>query len=273
MNANPSNSAAQGDPPYVTLVVVGLLVLLAMTYFMRDRSAGPASRAPGGSDPYSDSQYPVTEEDWIELKPKLEGNARTAWHPRYGTGLANIGASKVGGWPDLPSNDEWPGCENCGDPMAFLGQLNSNSLPSEAGRPFGSGLLQAYHCLKNEAEDMCLVDGRHLVQVVALDRLSSVENQAVQHFPEVPIEGGTDHREYSFAGKSFSEMFHMFAIDEDTGEISRRTGKDRATFIKFGRPSAQDKLMGWGYWIQQAPLPRCRTCRERKQHIFQFAPN
>ncbi len=95
MTSNQSSSAAQGDKPYGTIVAVVLIILLGMTYFLRDRHPAYSGQAAEGFDPYSDSENPITEEDWIELEPKLAGNARTAWHPHYGTVPASIGASKV----------------------------------------------------------------------------------------------------------------------------------------------------------------------------------
>lgn len=44
-----------------------------------------------------------------------------------------IGASKLGGLPDLPANIGWPDCE--GAPLAFIGQISLREIPSPSPLP------------------------------------------------------------------------------------------------------------------------------------------
>ncbi|HET8922072.1 MAG TPA: DUF1963 domain-containing protein [Candidatus Acidoferrum sp.] len=41
-----------------------------------------------------------------------------------------IGASKLGGLPDLPVNTAWPDCE--GAPLTFIGQISLREIPSSS---------------------------------------------------------------------------------------------------------------------------------------------
>ena len=55
-----------------------------------------------------------------------------------------IGASKIGGEPDLPAGVEWPHCKNA--PLSFACQFNLSSVPanSSAGRLPSEGLLSFF---------------------------------------------------------------------------------------------------------------------------------
>lgn len=44
-----------------------------------------------------------------------------------------IGASKLGGLPDLPANIAWPDCEDA--PLAFIGQISLREIPSPSPLP------------------------------------------------------------------------------------------------------------------------------------------
>src|SRR3954451_11987561 len=82
------------------------------------------------------------------LRPWLDRHVRPAWQPIVSESApAPETASKYGGLPWLKAGEDWPSCTTCGRPLQLFLQLDLDRLPSELGKPFGSGLLQLFYCV------------------------------------------------------------------------------------------------------------------------------
>ena len=64
-------------------------------------------------------------------------------------------ASKFAGHPWLGTDETWPICPHCQEPMQFFLQLNLDQLPTALASQFGKGLLQLFYCT---SEARCEVD-------------------------------------------------------------------------------------------------------------------
>src|SRR5688572_11141441 len=84
---------------------------------------------------------------------QLERVRRSCWLPAVGQGDSATTASKFSGIPYLATDEAWPVCPNCHNPIQLFVQLNSNDLPEKAGKPWGEGLLQFFYC--TNFEPMC----------------------------------------------------------------------------------------------------------------------
>jgi uncharacterized protein YwqG len=66
-----------------------------------------------------------------QIKGSVRECIRFKTHPANEDAIAR-GASKFGGWPDLPEGIEWPG--GSATPMLFFAQINTRDLPDFDGR-------------------------------------------------------------------------------------------------------------------------------------------
>jgi uncharacterized protein YwqG len=62
--------------------------------------------------------------------------------------LLHVGASKLGGWPDLPAAFAWPEWKN--GPLAFVAQINLQEIPANDLLP-GAGLLSFFYDAEQSA--------------------------------------------------------------------------------------------------------------------------
>jgi uncharacterized protein YwqG len=105
-----------------------------------------------GQEPLDDEQLLDRLIDHNEMQPDraaIRGLARPALHlatRKVAEGKIGLGASKIGGRPDLPKGTEWPRYED-GQPLAFMGQINLADV-AQKGSPFpnlpSSGLLSIF---------------------------------------------------------------------------------------------------------------------------------
>jgi len=90
----------------------------------------------------------VRNDPVLDLIPrKMEPLKRKAWKPVTVRQEGDLQTSKFAGKPWLNANEQWPLCQNCGNPLHFFLQLNLQELPKELHGKFGSGILQLFYCL------------------------------------------------------------------------------------------------------------------------------
>jgi hypothetical protein len=75
----------------------------------------------------------------------LKKHKATAYVPRVGVDDA-LQASKFGGTPWLASNEPWPACNGCSQPLRFVLQLAVSDVPESARWALRSDLLQLFLC-------------------------------------------------------------------------------------------------------------------------------
>lgn len=202
--------------------------------------------------------------NWDSIKEKLEPFRRKTWVPETKPMAGSSDCSKFSGNPVLPVNESWPCCKNCDQPMQLFLQLDSNSLPVEAGKPFGEGFLQVFYCTNWEQE--CEVDCEAffpfskstLVRVLPFGACEASQSNPVKDkFPEVVISGWKEKTDYPNWEELESLNFPL--TDEESDCLC-----DQDT------PLSGDKLLGWPHWVQGVEYPDCPECGQKMELVFQI---
>ena len=80
------------------------------------------------------------------VKAKVSHFKKAAWRPLVEIRDGDRTASKFAGHPWLGTDEVWPICPKCQEPMQFFLQLNLDELPTALTDKFGKGLLQFFYC-------------------------------------------------------------------------------------------------------------------------------
>jgi uncharacterized protein YwqG len=213
-----------------------------------------------------------------ELEAWLIGHRRWAWKPvvKKGDGLGRT--SKFSGTPWLRTGESWPACGNCHGPMHFFLQINLNELPKAKELAFGKGMLQFFHCLKED----CLY-GRYcqdpyspclLLRIVEVERKGSApaipDYEGAPAFPAKSIVGWKKVADFP----SEPELPELGLTYEDGKIECKEIGFDAEDaeyedFHELARCVRGDKLAGWPDWVQaHTSYPNCRVCKKRMDTVL-----
>lgn len=218
------------------------------------------------------------------LEPWLTKHRRPAWKPVVSEGDGPATVSKFCGAPWIGPNATWPECGHCKKPLPLFLQLDLGDLPEELGGRFGTGLLQLFHCTRDDcqgvggwepfADDLSRV---RVVQPIGPTLTTSVAQQE-GHFPAKKIVSWSritdlptpcEHDElglnytYDFGAGTLRLQCPELAYD-----LTYPMNDCRAEQIAISEP--QDKLTGWPAWVQGVEYPHCPRCGCRMVNVFQL---
>jgi uncharacterized protein YwqG len=176
--------------------------------------------------------------------------------PAYST------ASKIGGYPYLRNQNDWPVCPNCNKNMQLFLQLNLNELPANKK----DGIVQLFYCTNNnfECESDCEAYSPFSKSVVC--RKIEITLAPVHVAPNID-ELFEEKRIVSWEAKDdypHYEEFHELGIEMDDDKYEIAQNNDQ------GIPLSGDKLFGWPYWVQGQEYPSDRKTKSRMGMLFQL---
>ncbi len=242
----------------------------------------------------------MSEIDWERILAQIRSTAlgrleRPVWHPKLvARDGGQAGASKIGGTPWLAPDEPWPACQNCGQPMPLLVQVNLSELPSSVGTRFGTGLVQAFYCWNTRPH--CAVDAEawipestqsKLIRLVepttewrepattwTSGRRKVVLREEPADEPSIRVEdpvrptclrGWEEDVDYPTEGDATA-----LGVLEYTAYLE---GAGVAGDWDYTYPSNDIKLGGWPYWLQCSAWANCPTCHKPMTRLVVQLPS
>jgi uncharacterized protein YwqG len=203
------------------------------------------------------------EKRFTQTLEKLDKFKRTAYVPNVKqNGNAFSVKSKIGGFPFLRDENDWPVCPNCKNHMQLFLQLNLNDLPDKKE----DGLIQFFYC--TNSEPLCETDleaffhfskGVHCRRFIPSGESVQIEPKLADIFDEKLIVGWTPKDDYPHYEDHDSLGIE---VDDDVFELMDERQK--------GIPLDKDKLFGWPFWVQGAEYPHDRQTNSKMDLLFQF---
>lgn len=202
-----------------------------------------------------------------DIKNILEPFKKKAWYPITETGEQHKQHSMFSGIPKLLTSESWPCCGHCNQPMQLFVQLDSRELPIAAENPFGEGYLQVFYCTNEvkecdmECEAYFPFANSTLVRVLGFDEKFSsdtITSEVSDALPQKTITGWIIKEDYP-SNREF----------EDLG-ISLTDEQDELIYDSELEVLANDKLLGWPFWVQGVEYPDCPKCNKPMAYIFQI---
>lgn len=190
---------------------------------------------------------------------------RSCWVPKVSEGDEGVGHSKFSGVAFIPQGEEWPVCPNCTEPMQLFLQLNSDDLPEGAPAPFGDGILQMFYCTNVEGECELDCEAYDPFSRACVVRVVAAGSRA-RELKESPVRD-------AFPASTIVdwEECEDFPNDEEIQENGVELPEEESEALsESGFPRAEEKLLGWPYWVQGVEYPGCPTCGTRMRLLFQI---
>jgi len=172
--------------------------------------------------------------------------------------------SKIGGFPYLRNENDWPKCPNCKKNMQLFLQLNLQELPEDKKQ----GLIQLFYC--TTSEPLCESDLEAFFpfsksvecrKIEINGESASIKPQIDELFNEKLITEWTFKDDYPHP-EEYNQLGIELDLDDDVYELMEERG--------IGLPIEKDKLYGWPYWIQSVEYPFDRKTEKQMELLFQF---
>ncbi len=173
--------------------------------------------------------------------------------------------SKMGGYPYLRNEADWPECPNCNKNMQLFLQLNLEELPERKEH----GLIQLFYC--TNTTPLCESDLEAFFPfskaVVARRIEVSGESSMIQPnisalFNERRITNWDKKDDYPHF-EEYMQLGIDLEIDDDIYELMEEK--------EIGLPVQEDKLFGWPYWVQSVEYPFDRSSGKQMELLFQIS--
>ncbi|PKV64474.1 uncharacterized protein YwqG [Polaribacter sp. Hel1_33_96] len=172
--------------------------------------------------------------------------------------------SKIGGFPYLRNENDWPKCPNCEKNMQLFLQLNLQQLPEKKEQ----GLIQLFYCTTNEP--LCESDLEAFFPFSKSVECRKIETNGIsasieplvdEIFNEKLITGWTSKDDYPHP-EEYEKLGIEIDLEDNVYELMEEKG--------VGLPIENDKLYGWPYWIQSVEYPFDRKTEKQMELLFQF---
>lgn len=203
----------------------------------------------------------------MALAEKTERYLRTPWRPVVQEGDADLTDSKFSGMPWLASDESWPCCKNCQQPMQLFLQLNLDELPASLNTEFGSGLLQLFYCTNSDRKGSCeeICENWFWNERGMLVRV--VQPDATQNFlPSSPVRDALAARTIV----SWEPLQQECPSYDEIMELEELTEAEEEEMEDVS-PDTGDKLWGWPCWVQNIEYPSCQKCGSTMGLLFQLS--
>ena len=172
--------------------------------------------------------------------------------------------SKIGGFPYLRTESDWPVCPNCQKNMQLFLQLNLEDLPEKKEK----GLIQLFYCTNSEPH--CESDREAFFPFSESVNCRRIESNGVsaktepvmdEIFREKLIltwEAADDYPHF----EEYDDLGIMLDIEDDLYDLLEERN--------MGTTIAKDKLFGWPYWVQSVEYPFDRKTEKQMELLFQL---
>lgn len=197
----------------------------------------------------------------IEILSKFK---RKAYLPQIKENANNFStSSKIGGFPYLRNENDWPICPNCKNNMQLLLQLNLNELPEKEEE----GLIQLFYCTTTEPyceSDLYAFEpfskAVNCRKIMIEGESSKIDPQIEELFNEKMIVGWEVVDDYPHPVE-YSDLGIELYLEEDFALMDE---------MQIGEVIERDKLYGWPYWAQEVEYPNDRKTGIQMELLFQF---
>lgn len=206
-----------------------------------------------------------TEEAFSRAIEILSKYKRIAYLPKVKENTYSFSpSSKIGGFPYLRNETDWPICPNCQKNMQLFLQLNLEELPEKKEK----GLIQLFYC--TTSEPLCVNDleaffpfsAGVICRKIEITGLSKQMEPVIDEiFPEKTIVNWEQIDDYPHF-----EEYEQLGIDIDLQDEVYELMEKR----QIGLPIERDKLFGWPYWVQSVEYPFDRQTETQMELVFQF---
>lgn len=183
------------------------------------------------------------------LLEKLEPLKKTAYLPQVEIVEATFSTqSKIGGFPYLRNEEDWPVCPNCGKHQQLFLQLNLSQLPERQGE----GLIQLFYCTTDKDDSFCETDlyafepfskGTTCRKIQIEGESATIEPKIDELFEDKIIKDWEAIEDYPHP-----EELYELDIEFSDEEMDALYNSDMMA-------SEGDKLFGYPYWVQGVEYP------------------
>ncbi len=206
-----------------------------------------------------------TEAELKKAVKILEKYKRKAYLPVVSQNINEFSdKSKIGGYPYLRNENDWPLCPNCLKNMQLFLQLNLNDLPENKK----NGMIQLFYCTSENPN--CEIDLEAYYPFSEATVCRKIESNGESSkitpnidvvFDEKLIVDWTEVDDYPDTIE-YSENGIDLDIDDDILELME--------IREICVPIEKDKLFGWPRWVQDIEYPSDRQTLTQMELLFQF---
>jgi hypothetical protein len=217
------------------------------------------------------------------LAPWRLRHRRTAWRPVVGGDRA--GLSQFGGAPALTTDEAWPNCGGCGEPIDLFLQLDGRDTPP--GSPWhGPDLLQVFYCRACEVdhEGWAPFAASHLLRRVPAhvvtaggEEQTDLSRKAIVEwvpFDDLPATAEHDalglRLQYDFKARQVAVRCDELGVFLPGLDLDAKDAEGREIAEAVSEAAAGDKLGGWPCWVQGVEYPACPSCGASMHLVFQI---
>ncbi len=173
--------------------------------------------------------------------------------------------SKIGGFPYLRNQDDWPVCPNCSKNMPLFLQLNLEDLPIKKDK----GLIQLFYCTSEEPhcesdlEAFFPFSKAVVCRKIQIEKNTSIITPNIDEiYDEKLIIGWEMKNDYPHP-----EEYHRLGINLEIEDDVYDLMEER----EIGLAIEGDKLFGWPYWVQSEEYPSDRNTGTTMDLLFQLS--
>ncbi len=204
-----------------------------------------------------------TKDPMEKLMDELRVFERNAYLPQTQESERTFSTdSKIGGYPYLRSETDWPTCPNCQQHFQLFLQLDRKILPEQAQE----GLIQLFYCTNQERLCAQKLDGFYAFSQAHATRLifpkgpsTKITPQINEVFPEKRIIGWEAKPDYPH----YEELIAL-GMELNWKLYDQLDAQGRGT------PLMGDKLFGWPHWVQSPEYPLDRQTGSQMNMLFQL---
>ena len=196
-----------------------------------------------------------------ELIEKLQTLKKTAYLPQVKIGEATSSIkSKIGGYPYLRNENDWPICPNCGNHLQLFLQLNLSELPEQQGER----LIQLFYCTNQRPHCESDLQAFFPFSKAVVCRKIQIEGESATIEPKIDklFEEKVITSWQAVDDYPHPEELYELDVEFSDEEIDLLYDSDMTT-------QEGDKLFGYPYWIQGVEYPEDKE-GNLMEMIFQF---
>lgn len=205
------------------------------------------------------------EDEFSKAIQILKKYKRTAYIPQTVASTNTFSTeSKIGGYPYLRNEQDWPICPNCSKNMQLFLQLDLSTLPEKKE----TGLIQMFYCTSEEpqCEDDLETWSPFSTGVVCRKIEVAGESAAIvpnlgEVYPEKSVASWKAKDDYPHF-EEYQNLGIVLKLEDDIYELMEQR--------EIGLPILGDKLVGWPYWVQSEEYAADRITGNSMQLLFQF---
>ncbi len=206
------------------------------------------------------------EEEFDKVMKVLNQHKRKAYLPVVSANENTFSdKSKIGGFPYLRNEDDWPICPVSRKHMQLFLQLNLEDLPDKKE----TGLIQLFYSTTGGSESETKLEsffpfskGNHCRKITTSGVSAEIKPDISEIFDEKLIVGWEAEDDYPHYEEYYELGIDLEISDEVYELIEARN---------MGMCIEKDKLFGWPHWVQSLEYPADRKTETIMELLFQLA--